>query len=75
MKYSNFERVEKVQGDLRVEQVVVHRKRRHGYWGLKIWSILLAFLIWLVMANIDGASNAPSSEQEARCPDVEQTVL
>jgi len=75
MKYSNFERVEKVQGDLRVEEVIVHRKRRHGYWGLKIWSILLAFLVWLVMANIDAANNEPQDGQQANCPCVEQTLL
>ena len=75
MKHTNFERVEKVQGDLRIEEVIVHQKRRYAHWGLRIWSVILAFLIWLVMANVYEAKNAPDEERALGEPAVEQTVL
>lgn len=75
MKHTNFERVEKVQGDLRTEEVIVHQKRRYAHWRLRIWSVILAFLIWLVMANVYEAKNAPAEEQGSLEPSIEQTVL
>lgn len=75
MKHTNFERVEKVQGDLRTEEVIVHRKKRYGHWKLKVWSVVLAFLIWLVTANVYEVRNASAGEQAFVAPMVEQTIL
>jgi hypothetical protein len=75
MKHTNFERVEKVQGDVRTEEVIVHRKRRHRHWRLRIWSLVLAVLMWLLLANVYEAKHAPEGEQTCCEPTVEQTVL
>ena len=61
MKNTSFERVEKVQGDVRTEEVVVHQKKRYGHWKLKILSVVLAVLIWLLLANVDEIRNALGS--------------
>ena len=53
MKNTNFERVEHTQGDVHTEQVIVHTKKRHRRWRLKLLSAVLALLIWLLLANID----------------------
>jgi len=58
MKNTSFERVEKVQGDVRTEEVVVHQKKRYGHWKLKILSVVLAVLIWLLLANVDELRHA-----------------
>lgn len=75
MKNTNLERVEKVQGDVRIEEVVVHRKKRYGYWKLKILSVLLAVLIWLVVGNVQSFRNASQGEQVSCKPAVEQTAV
>lgn len=75
MKHTSFERVEKVHGDLRTEEVVVHSRKRHGYWKLKIWSVILAFLIWLIMTGVHEAKNTPQLIDAGLEPAIEQTVV
>ena len=75
MKNTSFERIEKVQGDIRTEEAVVHQKKRYGHGKLKILSVVLAFLIWLVLTNVDAAKNTSQGEQASCQPTVEDTVL
>jgi hypothetical protein len=63
MKNTNFERVEHAHGDQRTERVVVHSKKKYGHWKLKILSLVLAFLIWLVIVNLTGAS--PKADEQS----------
>jgi hypothetical protein len=75
MKHTSFERVEKVQGDVRVEEVIVHRKRRHRHWKLRIWSLVLAILIWLLLTNLYEARYEQEGRQASCQPAVELVTL
>lgn len=75
MKHTSFERVEKVHGDLRTEEVVVHSRKSHGYWKLKIWSVILAFLIWLIMTGVHEVKSTPEGENSCFEPAIEQALI
>ena len=75
MKNTSFERVEKVQGDIRTEEVVVHQKKKYGHWKLKVWSVILACLIWLILTNVEEAKNTPKEEHLSCQPTVEETAF
>lgn len=66
MKNTNFERVEHAHGDLRTEQVIVHKKRRYSHWKLKLLSVVLALLIWLIMVNVT-ESKTPNNAANQSC--------
>ena len=50
MKNTSFERV---YGGQSGDKVEIHGKKRNGHWHLKILSVVLAFLFWLLISNID----------------------
>ncbi len=52
MKNTNFERVERTSGGKNREEVVIHSKKRHAHWQLKLISLLLAAILWLIMVNV-----------------------
>lgn len=69
MKNTNFEIT---YTDHSHEEVIVNRQKKHGYWKLKLVSLVLAFLIWLTTAVVtqsnqsqdDGEQESQDSEQE-----------
>lgn len=59
MKSYSFERV---YGNEVGEQVEIHRKNHGLRLGTKLLCLLLAFLFWLIVTNVDLAKNAPSDQ-------------
>ncbi len=74
MKNYSFERVFGAEND---EQVIIHRKN-HGFrLGTKLLCLLLAFLFWLVVANIrqvDQGTNETDVPQSCSTASNEQTL-
>ena len=58
MRNTNFERVYGGQNDHTVE---IQGQKRHRHWPLKILSVVLAFLFWLIITNVN---NVQSSQQQ-----------
>ncbi len=58
MKHTSFEIS---YGDHNHEEVIIHRKKRHGYLKLKVASLILAFLFWLAVTAV--GSNPSSNDQ------------
>ncbi len=58
MKNTSFERVYGGQNDHTVE---IQGNKRHRHWPLKILSVFLAFLFWLIITNIN---NIQSLQQQ-----------
>ena len=68
MKSYSFEHV---YGSENGEQVEIHRKS-HGFRpGIMILCLLLAFLFWLVVANLSESGTTPTGDS---APDTEQSV-
>ena len=59
MKHTSFEIS---YGDHNHEEVIIHRKKRHGYLKLKIASLMLAFLFWLAVTAV-GSNQSSSNDQ------------
>ena len=59
MKNTSFKRV---YGGQSGDTVEIHGKKRNGHWHLKILSVVLAFLFWLLISNVD----AMKSEQQQK---------
>ena len=55
------------------EEVIVNRQKRHGFWKLKVASLLLAFLLWLASTAIS-QRNQSKNDQEPQQPTQEQAV-
>ncbi len=68
MKNTNFEIL---YVDHNREEVIVNRQKRHSYWKLKLVSLVLAFLIWLISGAINQSSQLPD-HQEPEKPAQEQ---
>ena len=58
MRSTNFERVYGGHGGHSVE---IQGKKRHRHWPLKILSVVLAFLFWLIITNVN---NVQSQQQQ-----------
>ncbi|MBE6660520.1 MAG: hypothetical protein E7605_03860 [Ruminococcaceae bacterium] len=67
MKNTNFERIEYTQGDTRTEKVVVHTKKHRSRWRLKLLSVVLAFLIWLIVANVTEHRASKDDSADSSC--------
>ncbi|MBR0442866.1 MAG: hypothetical protein IIX15_00860 [Clostridia bacterium] len=57
MKTYSFERV---YGNEAGEQVEIHRKNHGLRLGTKLLCLLLAFIFWLVVTNVELSNDAPS---------------
>ena len=72
MKHTNFEIS---YSDHNREEVVINKKKRHGYWKLKVASLILSFLIWLAAVAISQYQASQGSEdQSQKQPTQEQTA-
>ena len=54
------------------EEVIVNRQKRHGYWKLKLVSLVLAFLIWFATAVV--AQGGQAQDEAEREPAQEQSL-
>lgn len=61
MKHTNFEIS---YSDHNREEVVINKKKRHGYWKLKIASLILSFLIWLAFVAVSQYRASQGSEDQ-----------
>ncbi len=75
MKNTSFERV---YGGQNGDKVEIHGKKKNGHWHLKILSVVLAFLFWLLISNVDTIKSAQKqndkqpSQQAGICDVTEQ---
>ncbi|MBE6619991.1 MAG: hypothetical protein E7625_01320 [Ruminococcaceae bacterium] len=61
MKNTSFKRV---YGGQSGDTVEIHGKRRNGHWHLKILSVVLAFLFWLLISNVDALKSSQQDDQQ-----------
>lgn len=61
MKTYSFERV---YGNEAGEQVEIHGKRHGLRLGAKLLCLVLAFLFWLIVTNVDLSQNAPENDTD-----------
>ena len=64
MKNYSFERV---HGSENGEQVEIQRKKRSFRLGTKVLCLLLAFLFWLIVTNVDNFKNNGGADPADRC--------
>ena len=62
MKNTSFERV---YGGQSGDTVEIHGTKRHRHWPLKILSVILAFLFWLTITNINNIQSSQKQEGSA----------
>ena len=71
MKNYSFERVYGAEDG---EQVEIHRKNHGFHLGTKLFCLALAFVFWLVVANVRLASEQQDGEDRNDSPDTEDVA-
>ena len=72
MKNTSFERVYGGQNDHTVE---IQGNKRHRHWPLKILSVFLAFLFWLIITNINNIQSLQQQENNSLSCEASECIV